>query len=417
MSCRIRLGFDVGSGATKVCCEYKDLSTNIATVVYEQEVVLLVGQRTREYSESRGDLCGSGELIIPEELLNALEATLRDLIRSSMAGCIPFFEGGAEGLIAAVENGSCVVESVATATAIFRLASNGSLVLDRLRSDLGLSCQLLPQDREAELGYLTALSVQDTTPSKDGGKRLVSWDSGGASFQLATTQADGSRTPLEVFNGLWGNSVTHLDLLALQKARGPEYSQPTHVGDDPNPVGIDMAGRLSEHIVSDLSNTDRHPASATNAFRDIFGKGTAATARLHGIGGPTSAFKITALVTGKFTNITPEDVWGAVERYATLTTEQMGAVLYRDLPNPPAGSDPASRAFSQPKVLVPKLVLVYTVMKFLGVPSFDFTETIGNTRAIVAMEDLWKVPDVVPAQGVLSPMSALRTAVIQAAKL
>ena len=409
MGSRIRFGFDVGSGATKVCCEHKDLTTGIATVVFEQEVVLLLGQRTREFSESREDHDGS--LVMPDGLADTLEDTILLLLEHGIGGCLPHFKGGARHLMDDLVSGRCVVQAVATATAIFRLASNGQSVLDRLTRNVGLSCQLLPQEREAELGYLTAVSVQSggNQPAPSG--PLVSWDSGGASFQLATPQADGSTNPLRIFNGLWGNSVTHLDLLQLQQTY-PDAKAPTHIGDDPNPVGVDMALRLHKHILDDLNNDSRHPTDATRLFREIFADPSAV--RLHGIGGPTSAFKMTALATGKYKGITCEDVWRRVEQFALMTSQQIGDMCYEDLPNPPAGCDPENEAFSQPKVLVPKLVLVFTVMKHLQIASFDFSETIGNTRAIVAMEDLWTRPEV-DAQASIAPLSALRVQAIKAA--
>ena len=68
------------------------------------------------------------------------------------------------------------------ATAVFRRASNGEAHLSRVNSELGLGLQIISQQLEGELGYLSAQAGLGAAGLPPGG--LVAWDSGGGSFQM-----------------------------------------------------------------------------------------------------------------------------------------------------------------------------------------------------------------------------------------
>ena len=68
------------------------------------------------------------------------------------------------------------------ATAVFRRASNGEAHLSRVNSELDLGLQIISQQLEGELGYLSAQAGLCAAGLPPGG--LVAWDSGGGSFQM-----------------------------------------------------------------------------------------------------------------------------------------------------------------------------------------------------------------------------------------
>ena len=72
--------------------------------------------------------------------------------------------------------------STGVATAAFRKASNGAKFLHRVRDEIGIKIFIISQEQEATMGFLTACA---TSSSELMAQEIVSWDSGGGSFQLA----------------------------------------------------------------------------------------------------------------------------------------------------------------------------------------------------------------------------------------
>ena len=70
---------------------------------------------------------------------------------------------------------------VGCATAVFRSAENGEEVLERVRSEIEIDVQMVSQELEGRLGFLTAKAVG---PADVKAEELIAWDSGGGSFQI-----------------------------------------------------------------------------------------------------------------------------------------------------------------------------------------------------------------------------------------
>lgn len=75
---------------------------------------------------------------------------------------------------------------------MFRHAKNGAAVLDHIRENYGIPISIVTQEVEGKLGFKTAAVASGVNESG-----LVSWDSGGASFQVAALEGEN----LFVFEG------------------------------------------------------------------------------------------------------------------------------------------------------------------------------------------------------------------------
>lgn len=91
-----------------------------------------------------------------------------------------------EALKAAALVDQTEVEFTGIATAVFRKAKNGSDLLHIFEESLGIRFQILPQDEEGKLGFLTAKALYPNTPEA----LLLAWDSGNGSFQMTTKEGE-----------------------------------------------------------------------------------------------------------------------------------------------------------------------------------------------------------------------------------
>ena len=434
----LRVAIDIGSGCTKVCgavC-YREASqaaptksaagpspslsinsdgrlvTRVEKILVEREEVLLIGQAVKHAS-------ADGKTI-PSETAAELHACLTKMFAevraaaeahnadTAMEGYRKVRLSDPECASAAPVGGSnkeevpshewADEERFGIATAIFRSAVNGPAVLASLRSSpaLRLRCAILPQDDEAAIGYETARQHLLTGPlprSVSDAARLVSYDSGAASFQLTTAGDEGGS--LRFFNGQWGNTIAHLALMkivnaerAARLAAGEKnVPEPTHEL-DPNPVGPDASAAFVRHVLADLDDPSRHPVDAREHFRALFrshaqvGAGGApsevagengATILVQAFGGDTSAFMMASRALGDVPYVSREALRKVIfEDYALLTFAELAAIGY-----------------AHPEVLLAKLLLVYAVMSHLGIEGLHFQRAIGNTRALVSLDKYW----------------------------
>ena len=454
----LRIAFDIGSGATKVCgaiCYRPAASSSVPTaptaavviekVLYEKEQVLMIGQAVKHASADGktipprtieevhsvlGGLIGrvysaleahnADPSVAPEAKIPLRNADLWEHHHAPSSIIETATALAAASSTSAVGNnsGSGSSSSIASppptpphvptmvraereerfgiATAIFRSAVNGPAVLASLRSSpaLRLRCAILPQDDEAAIGYETARQHLLTGPlprSVSDAARLVSYDSGAASFQLTTEGGEGGS--LRYFNGQWGNTIAHLALMkivnaerAARLAAGEKnVPEPSHEL-DPNPVGPDASEAFVRHVLADLDDPSRHPVDAREHFRALFrshaqvGAGGAdaagenrATILVQAFGGDTSAFMMASRALGDVPYVSREALRKVIfEDYARLTFAELSAIGY-----------------AHPEVILAKLLLVYAVMSHLGIEGLHFQRAIGNTRALVSLDKYW----------------------------
>ena len=174
-----RIAFDVGSGMTKVQLadvniSAKNGSGSIVRTLLEAEISVLFG----------GDWKASKNGCLSEAImLEGLQA-IKQLLEMAKA-----------------EAGEVDVEIAAVATEVFRKAKNGPEYLARVQ-EFGLPVQVVTQETEAELGFSTAMSSGKFLRTK-----VMSWDSGGGSFQITALRSSSSNGNFECYLGEFGSTV------------------------------------------------------------------------------------------------------------------------------------------------------------------------------------------------------------------
>jgi exopolyphosphatase/pppGpp-phosphohydrolase len=210
-----------------------------------------------------------------------------------------------------------------------------------------VSIRIIPQEEEGNLGFASALAhIPDADPHE-----MVVYDSGGGSFQL-TSWPRGAREKL-AFNGPLGSTTVTVAMIEQVQKRSFRASQ------SPNPVTRDHLAALRGIVLDVLP-------SPPEAF-------VAAIARagglVVGIGEATSIFNIAALATGKM-EYTSEDVWAAALRLIGRTDEQLAEI-------------------PQPSMVLPKLVLLYTVMAHVSCRRLRYQRTTGVCSGVLTSPGYW----------------------------
>ena len=361
----VRAAFDIGSGATKVLVARVDRAT-LAVVsrppLYQgyREVLL------------RHALTADGEL--PAAALNQCLQVLREFVAEA--------------------NALGASERVAVATAVFREARNGGAFLDRVRAELGIRVVVASQRFEGTLGYRTAVQAASATSRQHAlaspsvrrrhslgslQRAIVSWDSGGGSFQITNAAGDmyggpvGSSTSLQIMMRLQGRAFVDR---GSQVEKGGVPQAMARRLPSANPCTIAHCTHLQTHLLAQAGD-DGDAGSETKSGRasspllpavagwlsEALG-GTAA--RVVAIGGDTCAFRMAEMATGQSV-FGPQDVWEAVEHHAGMDDGDLAAL-----------------GFPQPEMLLPKLVLVHTVMVHTGMSRVEYHPTIGSTLGLLA---------------------------------
>lgn len=196
-----------------------------------------------------------------------------------------------------------VTEVVAICTAIFRLAPNGADYREKARQIIGTEARLLTQTEEALVGYRTAQALS-TCPVD----QLISWDSGGGSFQIcrlktgipaASTSAD-----LDTYLGQLGGGVC----TAMYQARIGRGQ-----GVSPNPVSPEQAEIFTNMLMD--SHLPEPPSWLLE--QDC----------IWAIGGPTSVFRQCLEILNEqgpdFRAFNLSDVECALSRVVNKTDEEL----------------------------------------------------------------------------------------------
>jgi hypothetical protein len=226
---------------------------------------------------------------------------------------------------------------------VFRIAVNGPEFLQYVERELSLRIHLIQQQEEAYLGFLTGFTLSGASEASD----IVVYDSGGASFQL-TAFPPGAQA-METYVGALGSSIVTAALVeAIQHADFKNVQSP-------NPVSREHVLALRGWIVDRLIQSPPSPAIVASVAR--------AGGLLLGIGEATCLFSIAAIALGK-REFTSEEVWNAV--FSTLDQ-----------------SDDTLARFPQPSMVVPKLVLLYTVMSHVAARRIRYVPSTGLCNGIL----------------------------------
>jgi exopolyphosphatase/guanosine-5'-triphosphate,3'-diphosphate pyrophosphatase len=152
---------------------------------HEVRGALDVGSGTSKLLVARVNIC-LGK--IEESLLDAKEAIAwnedLDLSKDNKLSD-QMLEKGTSALLKLVQKAKALnpVKIVGVATSVFRKASNGDEILNKLEARTGVKIHLLSQTSEAEMGYFAAVT-QFTQTTTDKGDSILVWDIGGGSMQM-----------------------------------------------------------------------------------------------------------------------------------------------------------------------------------------------------------------------------------------
>ncbi|CAE8733766.1 unnamed protein product [Polarella glacialis] len=334
-----RGAFDIGSGATKLMIADVHLGPppHLGDVHFAQEIPVSFTMAWKQSSD------GTLSPEIQEQGLSVLRQLLAECVRMG------------------------VQEHSAIATEVFRKASNGKAFLERIRDELNMEVEVVSQENEAQLGFLTAMALSGRPAAE-----MICWDSGGGSFQITSLApvevADGhgpsqlSELPLQSYLGCWGSGNTaHLLVEAVQGRCFAE--QPS-----PNPVSAEEAEALVSRLRAEL------PAPSPSWLRG---------ARVTAIGGPNSMFRLAAgllqlLPAGGTSEVEAacydaNGIRKALQRVLCQSDKELEAM-------PEIGSgalrDPAG-------FCVPKLCLLLAVVESCGIAEVCFQSAIGSCPGLL----------------------------------
>jgi len=329
-----RVAFDIGSGATKAVIADVDIGSScIVDVLFGEEVPVSFSMDWKQSTD------GALSAAIQDKGLQTLNTLAR---KATALGA---------------------TQSAAIATEVFRKATNGESYLRRIREELGLVVQLVPQETEARLGFLSAAALS-AVPREE----LIAWDSGGASFQI-TRQAPPSdeassrfAAPLEAYLGALGVGVA--TAMCVEEVQGAGLRE----SPSPNPVSEGQAAELVRRLQARLSPV---PSWLSGSMQVV------------AIGGRNSMFYLATDVIkacGEYlsqTAIHKDQVWRALLSVSDSTDDDLAARYCTH-----ALSDP-------PSFVAPKLALLFAVMDFCDIPHIRFQLAIGSCAGMLVSESLF----------------------------
>lgn len=310
-----RAAIDIGSGSTKLCVAYVDEETGrVDQIVFGEEFPILVGHDLKERNDGR----------LGSKILQDVENQVRkyrDL---------------------AVQLGAEKVSGVATA--VFRESINGRAFIDRISKDLGVDLRVISQEEEGNIGFLTAVACSGKEREE-----IISWDSGGASFQIS--YSDGEK--LSVYKGAWGSSKVLAEMVST--VQGREFTSTSTA----NPSTIDDVKALCKIIKQSLPPVSK---GLENKIHELEGNVVA-------IGGGRSIFDIAKIALGKRV-FSKKEVWSAIESLAGKTDEELSN-------------------FPEERMVISRLALLYSVMDHFRINSVHSFYAVGSTLGMFMDQHYW----------------------------
>eukprot|EP01060_Flectonema_neradi_P014018 TRINITY_DN20731_c0_g1_i1.p1 TRINITY_DN20731_c0_g1~~TRINITY_DN20731_c0_g1_i1.p1 ORF type:complete len:327 (+),score=63.06 TRINITY_DN20731_c0_g1_i1:43-1023(+) len=312
-----RAAFDIGSGVTKLQVATLDSNHKIINVLYGEERPV---KFALDLKSSKGNTLSKD---IQKEGIRVLGDMLNIARRH-----------GAQ-------------EYSAIATEVFRKASNGSEYVDRVKRDLGMNVQIISQADEAVYGYRTLLALSGRNENDN----LIGWDSGGASFQIATVRDN----KLETYVGSLGASVS--TALCVTEVQNKEFKKDS----TPNPVPLSDVDKLRTVLRS-------HLTPPPNWLKG----------EVYSVGGDNSIFCLAATLLSS-DSFTPLDVEILIKVTANRTDDDLETICrYKGTTN----MDPAA-------LVVPKLTLLHTVMLYCGITKVTYLRAIGSCAGMLVTDSIF----------------------------
>lgn len=182
------------------------------------------------------------------------------------------------------------------ATSVFRVAKNGKATAQMISEEVGVPVQIISQEREAELGYWSALAQKQVEPSE----LMVVWDIGGGSMQMYARTKD----KVHIYQGDLASVTFKNKILQVL-----QFKNPAEVS-SPNPLVRQKEAALQ--------------LAKNHAYLNVpkFFKDNAAQARWIGVGGVLSA-SVQRQAHPSGHDFTEDQLSEALERRAPLSDSQL----------------------------------------------------------------------------------------------
>lgn len=224
---------DFGSGTTKAFAALVDVcEKKIIEVIFEDRLPLALNEALEKSPRKE----------IPTEIIEQALPQFQSMLQKMQAHDVKKIQG--------------------IATAVFRSAKNGPEVIARIGKALQVPVQIISQEKEAELGFWSAIA-QKNLSVKDS---IIVWDIGGGSMQMYALR--GKTT--HIFQGDLASVSFKNKILEVLQFKDPKLVS------SPNPIGANKDAALQiakNHAYTHVSD---------------FFKKEAATARWIGVGGVLS---------------------------------------------------------------------------------------------------------------------------------
>lgn len=240
------------------------------------------------------------------------------------------------------------VEWSGIATAASRESQNAQELYDKMREALGVNVAIISQEEEGRLGFNTAVAVGDLDR-----KSIISYDSGGGSFQLTTEIG----SQLEVVQGKFAYVVALAELVTNIR------QQQLDIGSSPNPVTVEEARMLVPLLQARLPQMSEAFAKKLKQENNS----------VIGIGNENFIFAFGSIATGKKT-YTKEELWKAIEAHCNLTDQDL-------------------HKFAKPDESVVGMVLLYSVMDGFGIDELTFCYANGNCEGLLIDPTYWTITE------------------------
>ena len=240
-------------------------------------------------------------------------------------------------------------ECTATATETLRIAKNSNELLEHIRRETGLSVEIISQEEEGVLGFITAVHEAKADPDT-----AVCLDIGGGSFQVTTTSPHGYCTISKKF----GEVVVKNMLLRVQGKERHTFS--------PNPVSKQEAFQVIDQIKKSIQlipSSFEEKLSRQDTTTLIIG-----VHPLWKLEPQSATFDIHRISRELESRLNLDDK-------AIQTTDVLANACLEKWP-----------AFAW---VVTDLILAYSVMKRFGMHHAQFVETAGNTTGLLLSPKYW----------------------------
>jgi len=322
----VRGAIDFGSGAVKIAVAAVDTEENRLTTK-----PLLLTFKPLHLTED----VASHEGRISEEMQEQALNTLREFKEQALAA-----------------TDGCQIEFTGIATAVFRKAENGNDLLNEFERELGIRFQILSQEEEGKLGFLTAKALYPDVLEEN----ILAWDSGNGSFQLTAKKGE----DYHVYEGPLGHGTARVFL--SRDVRSQPILQAQESG---NPVSREEADELVEKIKETLP-----PIPAWLSAKLTSEKTVVAT-----FGAGESVFTLTAAAVAASKGsdgsiITRSDVQEVIDTYLGARDETLHA----------AGLD---------RKTVTSALYLGALMEHFGIDAVHYELAVGSTAGMLIDPSLW----------------------------